>query len=240
MVLGFTHMSFLPRAVLFDHDGVLVASEPLHWAAWGKLARELGLPFHEPDVRSQVGKTGPQIIASLLDKYRPGWTRDQYDPNALAHKKNDYYIADVATKLTTYPGVAEGLRWLRENGVRTAVVSNARRRELQAALEGLGLVPLFDTIVSRDEARAAKPDPMPYLVAAATLGCDPAECFAVEDSPPGLEAALMAKIPTAALLTNFPREAVAEPVPGRPDLRPAWIGADAGAFFAWLKTLPRR
>src|SRR5687768_1675785 len=113
----------LPRAVLFDNDGVLIASEPLHWAAWGELLKEIGLPDSEPQLRAMVGKTAPQILAALLDEHRPGWTSEKYDLEALALRKNDFYLDFTRTRLQAYPGVREGLEWLRAKGIRTAAVS---------------------------------------------------------------------------------------------------------------------
>jgi HAD superfamily hydrolase (TIGR01509 family) len=232
-------MTRLPKAILFDHDGVLVASEPLHWAAWEKLLAELGIPYNGTDMRAYVGKTAPQIIVSLLDRFVPGWTPAQYNPNDLALRKNDFYLEAAQTDLRLYPGVQEGLDWLRSQGVRTAVVSNAKRRELDTALGLLGLQSHFDAIISRDDVGAPKPDPAPYLFGASILGVGVDDCLAVEDSPTGLEASLSAYMPSAAVETNFPRSWLEKPVPGRPELKPQWIGATMKDFFAWLKTLPR-
>lgn len=238
MICPFSQMK-LPRAILFDHDGVLVASEPLHWAAWAELCRELGLTYDDALIRSMVGKTAPEIITTVLNKHRPGWSPAELDPHALARRKNDFYLASAATGLRAYPGVLEGLQWLRSAGVRAAVVSNAKKRELEAALVQLGLMPWFDLVLSRDDIQPPKPDPAPYLFGAASLGVDVEDAIAVEDSPPGLEAALMARIPTAAVMTNFPREVLEAPVPGRPDLRPVWVGASMVEFFAWLRGMER-
>src|SRR4051794_4836959 len=81
-------MNQLPKAILFDHDGVLVASEPLHEAAWKQLLAELGLPFEEADFRTLIGKTAPQIITSLLDRFAPGWDPAKMKPDELALRKN--------------------------------------------------------------------------------------------------------------------------------------------------------
>jgi HAD superfamily hydrolase (TIGR01509 family) len=226
----------LPRAILFDHDGVLVQSEPLHWAAWAELLRELGIPYIQTELQAMVGCTAPQIMGTFLDKYRPGWDPKEYDVHALAQKKNNHYLANAKTNLQVYPGVRDLLHWMKEVGIRSAVVSNAKRRELQAALEWVGIVDLFDSIVSRDDAGAAKPDPTPYLMGAANLGFVPSECLAVEDSPTGIESALIAKVPAAAVLTNFPRHAMESPVPGRPDLKPIWVGESMEKLFQDLKT----
>jgi HAD superfamily hydrolase (TIGR01509 family) len=225
-----------PKAILFDHDGVLVASEPLHWRAWGELLKTIGLPYDEARLRALVGKTAPQILSAFLDEYRPGWSPGEYDLDALALRKNDFYGGIVST-LQAYPGVREGLAWMRKSGIRAAVVSNSKRRELLSGLDSVGLTSYFDEILSRDDVKPPKPDPTPYLTGAALLGVDVADALAVEDSPPGLEAGLVAKIPTAAVMTNFTRSVLEQPVPGRPDLRPIWIGEDMDEFFTWLKSL---
>lgn len=237
-MIGHTKSRIPFKAVLFDHDGVLVASEPLHWDAWRLLLAELGLPYPEAEIRAMVGTTAPEIISAVLTRYRPGWTPAQYDIHALAQRKNQFYLASVQTGLRAYPGVPEGLKYLKANGILTAVVSNARRRELVGALDLLGLSPLFTEIVSRDDVKAFKPDPTPYIAAAAMLGLEPTECIAIEDSPTGLEAALLAKTQTAAVMTNFSRQTLESPVPGRPDLKPVWVGPSMIEFFKWLGFSP--
>ena len=230
-----------PDAVLFDYDGVLVASENIHLSAWMQLLAELGLPEDKKGkkiIQEGVGKTAPQVLADLLNQHQPNWSPDQYMIPDLVQRKNDFYVALAQKDLQTYPGVREGIEWLRSQNIATAIVSNGRRRDLLQTVKSLNLSPLFDEIVSRDDVPAFKPDPTPYLFAAATLGKDPSRCLAIEDSPTGLEAALLARIPVAAVTTNFPAETLATPVLGRPDLKPIWIGPSIRDFFTWLKSLP--
>jgi HAD superfamily hydrolase (TIGR01509 family) len=224
----------LPRAILFDHDGVLAQSEPLHWAAWREVLRELKLPYVKADIQALVGATSPEIMTQILDQHRPGWSKSEYDIHALAQLKNDHYMRTAQTELQAYPGVPELLSWLGRVGIKTAVVSNARKLELESALKLIGIFERFDAVISRDDAGCAKPDPTPYLMAASSLGFEPKDCLAVEDSPTGIEAALIAKIPSAAVLTNFTREVMEHPVPGRPDLTPVWIGESVQALFEEL------
>jgi beta-phosphoglucomutase len=225
----------LPRAILFDHDGVLVRSEPLHWRAWREVLKELGLPFDEKEIQTLVGFTAPQVMSQLLDKYRPGWTAAEFDVHALAKSKNDHYLHSAQTELQTYPSVRELLDWCRQVDIKTAVVSNAKRRELESALKWSGIFECFDVIISRDDAGVPKPDPTGYLMAAASLNFAPEQCLAVEDSPTGIEAALVGKVPAAAVLTNFSRPVMEAPVPGRPDLRPVWVGESILQLFEDLR-----
>jgi beta-phosphoglucomutase-like phosphatase (HAD superfamily) len=132
----------------------------------------------------------------------------------------------------------EGLIWLKSHSIPAAVVSNARRNELESTLRHLKIFDFFSEILSREDVVRFKPDPMPYLLAAATLGIEIQNCLVVEDSPTGLEAGLVAGAPTVAVETTFPKNALKFPVPGRPDLTPLRIEKSPQAVFEWLKRLP--
>ncbi len=202
-----------------------------------QLLDELKLPKSLDVIKGLVGKTAPEILRQILTLHRPGHEPSHDELQSLAQRKNEIYIASMEKQLVTYPGVFEGLEWLKEKGIQTAVVSNGRKKELMTTMEHLKLTPYFNEIISRDDAQAAKPDPLPYLMGAASLGINIQNCIAVEDSPTGLEAALRAEIPAAAVLTSFKRHEVETPIPGAPHLRPFWIGASIQDFFDWLKTL---
>lgn len=231
---------YRPKAILFDHDGVLVTSEQLHFLAWQQLLKDMGLPWSEIRFEGMVGRPAPLILTALLDQFKPGWSTDEYDVDALALKKNDYYLEYAKTQLAVYPGVREGLAWAAAEGIPCAVVSNAKRRELKASLSLLRIEGYFKVVLSRDDMVRPKPDPGPFEFAALSLGVRPAESIAIDDSPTGLEGALLAGCVTASVTTNYPRNALEVPVPGRGDLRPVWIGDTMEAFFAWVASLPAR
>jgi beta-phosphoglucomutase len=224
-----------PKAILFDYDGVLVSSEPIHLLAWRQLLAEMNLSQDLEFVQASIGKTAPQILAGLLDQYVPGWTPAQYDLQKLATRKNQFYLADALQRLQPYPGVREGLKWLKEQKIPVAVVSNARRLELESTLVQLQLTEYFAEIVSRDDVQNSKPDPTHYLFAAAALGVPITGCIAVEDSPTGLEAALLSGALTVAITTTFSKATVEQPIPGRPDLSPFRIEESMIDFFTWLR-----
>lgn len=231
---------YRPKAILFDHDGVLVTSEQLHFLAWQQLLKDMGLPWTEIRFEGMVGQPAPLILRALLDQFKPGWTSADFDIDALALKKNDYYLEYAKSQLGLYPGVREGLVWAKTLGIPCAVVSNAKRRELMASLTMLRMEEYFRVVLSRDDVVRPKPDPGPFEFAAMSLGVTPEECVAIDDSPTGLEGALLAGCVTASVTTNYPRSALELPVPGRPDLSPVWIGDTMEAFFSWLAALPAR
>ncbi len=230
---------YRPKAILFDHDGVLVTSEQLHFLAWQQLQKDMGLPWSEIRFDGMVGRPAPVILTALLDQFKPGWKAADYDVDALALKKNDYYLEYAATQLGLYPGVREGLEWTKAEGILCGVVSNAKRRELKHSISMLRLEPYFKVILSRDDVIRPKPDPGPFEFAALSLGVAPEDCIAIDDSPTGLEGALLAGCVTASVTTNYPRSALETPIPGRSDLRSVWVGDTMEAFFEWLAKLPR-
>ncbi len=231
---------FRPRAILFDHDGVLVTSEELHFLAWQRLLRDMDLPWQEISFEGLVGRTAPQILRTLLDQFKPGWSAEQFDVDALALKKNDYYLESARTQLALYPGVRDGLEWAKSQGIPCAIVSNARRRELVASTTLLKIEHYFQVVLSRDDVPRPKPDPGPFEYAALSLGVDPADCVAIDDSPTGLEGALLAGCVTVSVTTNYPRVHLETPIPEKPHLKPVWIGDTMDGFFAWLQSLPVR
>ncbi len=224
--------------MLFDNDGVLVMSEPLHWDAWGKLLVEvLGIPYSKELVSSLAGKTGPEILRTVLDAHKPGWTEKDYPLQLLTDKKNEFYARVAREELKIYPGIQPLLEFLRARGIGRAVVSNARRKELEMALSVTGITELFDCILSRDDVARPKPDPMAYETAAAALGFSAHECWVVEDSPSGLSAGLLAGATCIGILSNFDRSYLENPVPGRPDLKPAAIFGSAEELWEWVQGL---
>ena len=224
-----------PKAVLFDHDGVLVSSEEIHARAWSMLIKELGLPWDKIQMHKLVGRTSPQIMAMILDEFKPGWTTHDYNLDALALRKNDFYLDIASSELAAYPGVREGLEWLKSKGIKTAVVSNAKKRELSFSIERLKLTSLLDVIVSRDDAAHPKPHPAPYQLGAALLGLDPNQCLAIDDTPTGLESAFLAGCQCASVTTNYEAHHLKKPVPGRDDFVTQWVGDSMVDFFNWLQ-----
>lgn len=229
-----------PKAILFDHDGVLVTSEELHFLAWQQLLKEMGLPWREIRLEGLVGRTAPSILTTLLNQFKPGWSTAEFDVDALALRKNNYYLEYAKTQLGLYPGVREGLAWAKQEGIPCAVVSNAKRRELMTSLSMLKIEGYFKVILSRDDVPRPKPDPGPFEFAALSLGVRPEECIAIDDSPTGLEGALLAGCITASVTTNYARGALEIPIPGRPDLRPVFISETMEEFFIWVQSLGQK
>jgi len=171
--------------VLFDLDGVLADTEPLHWTAYREVLLELGVDVGIEEYRNRfISRGGGPEYA--VDRYRLPITADE-----LRERKLPRYLALLRRGVQARPGARAAIERLR-GGFRTAVATNSVRDEVDLILGSLGLAPLLDTVVTREDYRAAKPAPDAYLTAAARVGLGADECVVIEDTPRGLGAALAA------------------------------------------------
>lgn len=181
-----TTTNTFPAAILFDHDGTLVDTEPVWAAAKVALTADFGGTWSEQDTLDCLGLS----MQFTLDRLRE---RGVDLPN---EEINNLLVAKVHDALAHQPveflpGIERFLAEVREAQIPAAVVTNATtsvaRRTANAAPEGT-----FSVIIGNDETTHPKPDPQPYLLAAERLGVDPTQCVAIEDSPSGVRSATAA------------------------------------------------
>ena len=181
-----TTTNTFPAAILFDHDGTLVDTEPVWAAAKVALAAEFGGTWTEQDTLDCLGLS----MQFTLDRLR------ERGVNLPDEEINNLLVAKVHETLAQQPveflpGIERFLSEVREAQIPAAVVTNATtsvaRRTANAAPEGT-----FSVIIGNDETTHPKPDPQPYLLAAERLGVDPTQCVAIEDSPSGVRSATAA------------------------------------------------
>ncbi len=170
------------KAVLFDFDGVVVQSEPLHMQTFLELLAPFGVSVSRERWYREFAGTGSRHIFEVLVREN----NLKLDADGLVAERKRIYEARVRSgALQETPGVREFLGMLRSQGIRTAIVSGSHRTNVQAALETLRLDPFFDIIVSGDDLAERKPEPGPFLHAAERLGVLASECLVIEDSYPG-------------------------------------------------------
>ena len=180
-------------AILFDMDGVLMDSEPLHLRATrfalGERAR-----YTERDNQSFFGATDPEMFRILRILFDVDASTDE-----LVRRKREHLVSLIRTEGRGLPGVPEIPLRFREAGFRLGLVSASARPVIDAILEAVGLSGAFETVVSGDEVARGKPAPDGYLMAARRLAVEPERCFVVEDTRNGVLAAKAAGMTVAAV-----------------------------------------
>jgi len=178
-----------PRAVLFDCDGVIADSEPLHLRAFRDVLAPLGITITDEEYTDRyLGRDDRELVATLIAAKARGFRR----------------VLETETRI--YPGVVDFIRALA--GVPLAVVSGALRNEVEIILRCAGVREAFAAIVGAEDVPAGKPDPEGFLRALGVLGgsdaIEPRTCLVVEDSLAGLEAATRAGMRRLAVTNSYP------------------------------------
>lgn len=172
-------------AYLFDCDGTIADSMPLHLVAWQRALSHWSCPFDEELFYAWGGMPVATIIAALNERH--GLTM----PIASVVEQKESYYYELLPKLQAVPEVLEHIEH-RHGSIPFAVVSGSSRESVIASLEVLGLLDRFDTLVCAEDYARGKPDPEAFLTAAARLGVAPAACLVFEDTDMGIQAATAA------------------------------------------------
>ncbi|MBB3000438.1 MAG: HAD family phosphatase [Paraburkholderia tropica] len=175
-----------PRAVLWDMDGTLALSEPLHMRTLIAALAHNGVIAGDELHPLMFGQTGKAVHRIVQERFGIETGFADWSAFRAAH-----YVAE-ARHLVPRPGALEVWRAAQAAGLRQAIVSNAGRMLLEANLNALGLQAPELVSVSANDVRHGKPDPESYLRAAYLLDVDARDAIAVEDSPTGAQAALAA------------------------------------------------
>jgi beta-phosphoglucomutase family hydrolase len=173
------------RAYLFDCDGTIADSMPLHYKAWKKALAEYGATYEEDLFYSWGGKPVRKIIADLNEMQGLDMPVD-----TLAARKEGYYHAQLH-ELKGIPDVIEHIE-AQHGRIPFAVVSGSRRASVVGSLTALGLLDKFDVLVCAEDYKHGKPAPDGFLLAASKLGIAPEHCLVFEDTELGIQAATAA------------------------------------------------
>jgi HAD superfamily hydrolase (TIGR01509 family) len=196
------------RAAVFDFDGVIVDSEPLHFEALRDALVPEGVEITgEEYVRDYLAYDDREAVRRALRQH--GCPADPERVGRVEERK----VAAFAGRLHRIP-VFDGAREIvlaLAAEMPVAIASGARRDEIEAILTSLGLRGAFHAIVGAEDAERTKPDPAPYLEAARRLvgrapGLLPGDCVAFEDSVAGVEAALGAGMKVVGVAHSYPAE----------------------------------
>lgn len=173
--------------VVFDLDGVLVATDGLHAEAWRVVAQEQGIELDPTWADRCRGLDRMSSLDIVLEGAKRSYSVEE--KRALADRKNECYrgmLKDLSPADVGH-GVVDLLIALRGRGVKLAVASSSRNARM--ILERTGLTERFDAVVDGDDVERPKPDPGGFLLAAKRLKLDARRCVVVEDAAAGVQAA---------------------------------------------------
>lgn len=201
------------RAILFDFNGVLVDDEPIHLRLFRRVLEEEGLPAPAPEeYRHYLGRHDRDCFAETLA--RAGERADPVRVVRLIARKASYYQEAVRQQgYPFFPGAVELVAAAAARGVTLGVVSGALREEVEQALRQANLRDRFKLLVTAEDVDQGKPDPEGYRRAVEELNSRPPlparlvhphEILAVEDTPPGLQAAAAAGLVTLGVAHTYP------------------------------------
>ncbi|WP_102108881.1 HAD family hydrolase [Oceaniglobus roseus] len=192
----------MAAALLFDLDGTLLHSDPIHIQVFIDLMAEYGRKIDADFYLSHIhGRANADIFADFL----PG-----EDAQALSDRKEAMFRDRLGDQAHPTEGLTDLLDRAARNGWRMAVVTNAPRVNADAMLAAIGMQGRFDTLVIGEECARGKPDPLPYRTALDLLGLPAERAIAFEDSPSGIRAARGAGLYTYGLTSSLDRDALAK------------------------------
>lgn len=186
------------RAYLFDCDGTIVDSMPLHYIAWKKSLAEWDCVYDEKLFYAWGGRPIREII-SLLNEMQGL----NMPVEAVAARKESLYF-ELLPQLKAIPEVLEHID-LQYGRIPMAVVSGSRRDSVVGSLTVTNLLDKFDTLVCAEDYKNGKPAPDGFLLAAERLGVAPAECLVFEDTELGIQAATAAGMASVKVPLPFER-----------------------------------
>src|SRR5580698_1608987 len=170
------------KAYLFDCDGTIADSMPLHYVAWKKTLGEWNCEFEEKLFYAWGGMPVFEIISTLNE--RNGL---KMPVEVVATRKESLYF-EILPQLTVVSEVLEHIED-QHGKIPFAVVSGSTRESVIASLTALNLLDRFDTLVCAGDYEKSKPDPEAFLMAAERLGVAPEDCLVFEDTEMGVQAA---------------------------------------------------
>jgi len=177
------------RAVIFDMDGVLIDSQPYHFAVEDKMCREMGIDVSLEESLSFVGMAGAKVWGYLKNKFALQESIDEL--LAFENKARTAYFSSLEN-LQPIPGVVELLNVLKQHNIKTALASSSSAEVIEIFLSKMGLKDFFQHITNGDAVENGKPDPDIFLYTATALGENPSDCLVIEDSANGVKAAKLA------------------------------------------------
>lgn len=173
------------KAFVFDMDGVIIDSEPIHLEVAVEAMRSFGGEPAEHELYEFVGVTNKAMWSTLKERHKLDATLEQ-----LMARHQEYKMKRFSQEnIEPIDGISDLLKKAVDRGLKIALATSSPRYFAEHILNNMGLMPCFDVLVTADDITRSKPDPEIYLKAAERLGVSPDFCVAVEDAELGIQSA---------------------------------------------------
>ena len=176
----------MEKLILFDMDGVLVNTEPLHYRLWKQVFAERGLDIAFEHYKGCIGANGKRLMELIWEHYGVDFRGDQTMFDRYYQLKSDHLRYGDIPRIE---GVNETLAELNARGWRMAVASSSTQDYIELCTDRIGIGHFFDVRFSAQWVKNTKPAPDVFLAAAEKMGARPEDCVVVEDSTNGTLAA---------------------------------------------------
>jgi HAD superfamily hydrolase (TIGR01509 family) len=191
------------KAIIFDFDGVIVNSEPVHEKAEVQTCLEYGMKVPRAEWENFRGTKIENIFSFVSQKYGTG----QEPIEKMIERKIELYLAYAMNELELIPGVYDFLSALKKDRkYRLALTTSGRLIQQSKILNKFGLVDFFEVIVTSDDCKLGKPNPEPYLVTIKKLLEQSQDCLVIEDSDNGIISAKGAGCQACGITNTFAEE----------------------------------
>lgn len=187
-------------ALLFDLDGTMIESDPIHAAVFREVFAERG---REIDGQFYTDRIQGRLNEDIFTEFFPG-----EDADALADEKEARFRDRLGGSADPMPGLLTLMDRARGDGLAIGIVTNAPRLNAETMLSAIGLDGRFDTLVVCEDLPRGKPDPLPYRTGLERLGAAAAHALAFEDSRSGIASASAAGIATIGLRSSLGHDAL--------------------------------
>ena len=191
------------KGIVFDMDGVLIDSEPVHIEAWNDVFAEFNLHFETEWFHQWIGVADRNFTSKIIEQYQLPTQSD-----TLLQAKRRVFEAKIAQGVPPHKGVKEAIPLLHRYDL--AVATSSNRSGAMLSLKGAGLFDFFKDVITADDVLNHKPNPDCYLKAAQSLGFKPSDCIGIEDSASGIKAAKAAGLFVIGVSTSLPAHYLTE------------------------------
>jgi beta-phosphoglucomutase len=202
-------------ALIFDFDGVVVDSEPLHLQAFQAILEPEGVELSRPIYYGRyLGYDDKDCFQAIMRDFKQNWSPQKI--KTLSEQKTRLTQEYISERAEPVPGTMEIIREAVERGIPLAICSGSLREEVYLGLQAAGVTDYFPVVVTAEDVAKGKPDPEGYELARTRLAeaggkkILPARCVVCEDSPAGIYAAKSAGMRVIALMTGYPKVALAQ------------------------------